>query len=190
MGRFSDINKGPELADAFAKMQAWRAKSKAAKATAYAANRAKPNTARWVRSKGFINPFNVPGAMLYESTIIEATQTITPNRSADAARLLAADYISTPAQLTAGSAIIRLPKFKFAKIICVDRDGASVPKQSRITDIPYKQYVTYAASASFGQNRTTPGDYPTARAAILAAPGYTAFLSQEGSRISILPERS
>jgi hypothetical protein len=190
MARYSDIRKGPELAEAFTKMNVYLGKSRAAKRTAYQANRAKPNSANWVREKGFINPFNTPGTILYETSVIAATQTITPNRAADTARLLAADYVSTPAQLTAGATVIRIPKFRFAKILCTDRDGTGVDRNSRVTDLPYKQYIAYSASASFGQNRTTPGDYPTARAAIIAAPGYTTFLAQEGSRISILPERS
>lgn len=193
MGRFSDINKGPELADAYAKMQIWRAKSRAAKKTDYAAARSKPTTARWNRTEGYVLPFNLMAVTtFYQTQILAAAQTITPDRAVTAARTLAGDFVATPLQLpTTGVGVIRVPKYTFAKIICSDREGTGVNKQSRMTDIPYKQYQTFGASSPIGRDRTAAAtsQFAAVVASIKANAAYTAFIAQEGSRVSIIPER-
>lgn len=193
MARFSDINKGPELADAYAKMQIWRAKSRAAKKTDYAAARSKPTTARWNRIEGYVLPFNLVGVTTYyETKLLDPTQTITPARAATAASTLAGDFVVTPAQLpTTGVGVIRVPRYTFAKILCSDREGTGVNKQSRITDLPYKQYQTFGASSPIGRERTAAAtsQFASVVASIKANSAYTAFIAQEGSRVSIIPER-
>ena len=193
MARFSDINKGPELADAYAKMQIWRAKSRAAKRTDYIASRSKPTTARWQREKGYILPFNSMGVTtFFETMLLDTTQTISPDRAAAAARNLASDFVVTLAQLPGtGVTTFKVPKYTFAKIMCSDRDGTGVQKQSRLTDIPYLQYRTFGASSPIGRNQTAPAtsQFAAVVVSIKANAAYDGFLTQEGSRISIIPER-
>ena len=193
MARFSDINKGPELADAYAKMQIWRAKSRAGKRTDYIASRSKPTTARWQRDKGYVLPFNTMAiTTFYETMILDPTQTIAPDRAVTAARTLASDFVATLAQLPAtGVSTFRVPRYTFAKIMCSDRNGTGVQKQSRITDIPYLQYRTFGASSPIGKDRTAAAasQFAAVVVSIKANAAYDGFLTQEGSRISIIPER-
>lgn len=193
MGR--DIDRGPELNEAYLARNTWRQKSRAAKRTDYAANRATLARAKWNRNTGYVIAFNFESAsLLVEVEILDATQSGTGSNSADTARNLASDYVYTEAQVPTGPPapnLVKLNNFKPAKIITSTRTSQTgVPQESRVTGLPYLQYPTVSASSPIGRNRTTPaGDFGAVRAAIIANAAYAAFKNgAAGNRISILPE--
>lgn len=198
MARYSDIRKGAELNDALIKFRAWDAQTADAKRADYVTAKAKPDAAKWPREDGAVIPFNSTNLLLlFECKILSVAglaggaPVAATDRARDAAVALSADYNLTSSQAGAvtGASRIRVPNYKLAKIICTDREGVGTPgKLSRITNRPYRQYVTFSASSPIGQ-KTAGTNFGVAVNAIKGDAEYTAFMSQEGSRISIIPER-
>lgn len=193
MGRYNDIVRGPELADAYAKYQLWLAKSRAEKKTAYAtvakpaAERVKPN-----RDEVRLLPFATSNAAIQLITLAPtATEQVAQNAIAEVARGLANDLlIATTVAIPTGTTAMRVKGFKFAKVVCTRRtDVAGEVKASRITDIPYLRYRTNTASCPFGRDETRT-NFSAAVAYIQGLPAYETAENEPGERVGFLPERS
>jgi hypothetical protein len=189
MARYSDIKRGAELNDQFVKYKDWLDDTAAAKKASYAAIRAKPVDVTWERENCFILPFSSASTTVYfEAKALTAAQT-SATLSKDAATLaldLSNDYsfdtLASPAES------VKIPGFRFARVIATERTGTNGEKISRISGKPYKQYQTVSASCPFGRtsSQLTLG---TIRAVMLGKAAYKTFVAKPGNRVSIIPER-
>lgn len=192
MARYSDINRAAELADAYAKLQAWRAKTKAQKVAAYDLV-AKPSADRvkTERDDGFIVPFRLDTATLrYEARVVNQTQTGTGNTTANTVRNLVDDrFVLT---IAANEQSIRPPRgFSFAKIIASERtQTVTANSNSRITNLPYKRHRSNNVSCPFGRKAAGLTEvYGDAIAEIKAKPAFNTFENSVGNRIGFVAEQ-
>lgn len=190
MGRYSDINRGPELQDAYEKYQLWLKKTRAEKKTAYKAV-AKPPTDRVKveRVPGYILPFNSNSELVYlETRIIGATQVGAGNIPANLARTLVADRVLETAPTADNKQVTSGRRYQFAKIIVSKRTKtAADEKDSRISGIPYKRHESDNASTAFGRKNASD-NYSLAVKEIKAKAEYTNYVKNVGDRIGFTPE--
>lgn len=189
MARYSDIKRGAELNDQFIKYKDWLDDTPAARKAAYAAIKAKPNDVVWDREMCFILPFSSASTAVHlEAKRLNAAQA-SATLSKDSAVLaldLAGDF--TFDTLAAPAESVRIPGFKFARVIATERTGSNGEKISRISGKAYKQYQTVSASCPFGRtaSQLTLG---TIRAVMFGKAAYKTFVGKPGNRVSIIPER-
>ena len=154
MGRYSDINRGPELNEAYTEYQAWIKKTRAQKQAAYKAV-AKPEADRVKveRIPGYILPFNGTNDKVYLSTrIIAATQQGAGGTVAGTIRGLVSSRVNQTLPETGDPFSLSIPRFQFAKISGTLRtQAATTDSESRITGLPYKRHRSNSASSPFGK---------------------------------------
>lgn len=191
MGRYTDISRGPELQDAYTKYQAWLAKSRKDKKTAYKTV-AKPEVdrVRTERTVGYILPFNSENDNVYlEARIIAATQTGQGASVAGIVRGLVSSRVNETAPTGASDQVFKVPRFDFAKIIASQRTNtATTESDSRITGTPYKRHRSDNVSSPFGRSGTTD-NYSDAVKAIKNDNAFKTFVATTGNRIGFIPEK-
>lgn len=187
--RFGDIQRGPELQDAYNKLDAWRKLPTAQKKAAYAAV-AKPaaDRVKTERVIVWIQPFGASrDGIYYETKIPAAAQAGEGGTEATAVRALIDGRFTAAAPAGATDVIIEMPKFRFAQVRISRKTGEVPNSVSRITGRPYKKIRTNSMSGSFGKN-AAQNDYFAAVKAIKALPAYTNFANTAGNSISFRPE--
>lgn len=206
MARFSDILRGQDLAQAFTNYQQYQAKSRDARSAAHKAARSGGRTTnqKYPRVTGAVKPFNYGNDIVLFDTKLIAVTGAAPGAGAvtsaadDARDLVAAlatnySYTDDEASNLVGAIRIRLPNYKLAKVLATSRTGTPVPKQSRMTDLPYQQYTTYTASTPFGRKEgaaaTVAQNFAEVVKEMKGIAAYKTFLAKEGYRISFIPER-
>lgn len=190
MGRYSDINRGPELNEAYESYQTWLKKSRAQKQTAYKSV-AKPvaDRVKTERVPGYILPFNSDNDKVYiETRIIAATQQGAGSNVANAVRGLATSRVASDLPTTGDVFGINVPKFQFAKIYGTLRTTtATTDSESRITGLPYKRHRSNSCSSPFGRKNATD-TYSNAIKEIKAESGFKSFVQTIGNSIGFSPE--
>lgn len=190
MGRYSDINRGPELNEAYNTYQTWLKKTRAQKQTAYKAVAKAPNDRVKVeRTNGYILPFNGTNDKVYISTrIIAATQQGAGSTVAGTVRDLVSSRVSNTLPTTGDPFSLSIPRFGFAKIYGTLRTTeATSDSESRITGLPYKRHRSNSASSPFGKKDNTD-NYADAINEIKAAAAYKTFVATTGNSIGFSPE--
>lgn len=193
MGRYSDINRGPELKEAYEKMKVWREKSKKEKAALYKANsKPKAKRVKVERVKGYILAFaHNSEKIFYETRILADTQTGVGAATANTARELVEGYFkktlpTTPADIMA----LPRPKYTFAKINFYERtETATEAKESRVTETPYLRHESNNVSCPFGR-KDANDTYTSVIDEIKAIAAYKTFDNGNNgnNRISFTPE--
>jgi hypothetical protein len=190
MGLYSDINRGPELADAYEKLQTWRKKGKAAKQTDYKSV-AKPAADRvsTERTAGYILPFNTDKAGLYlEGRVLATDQQGQGSSTANTARGLIDDRFNDDAPTGNNVTILKIKNYKFAQIILSQRtQTATTESESRKTGIKYKRHRSDNVSGIFGK-KSESDTYADAVREIKAKSSYEKFVATKGNRIGFKPE--
>ena len=190
MGRYGDINRGPELNEAYNSYQTWLKKTRAQKQQAYKTV-AKPvaDRVRVERIKGYILPFNGTNDKVYISArIIADTQQGAGGTVAGTIRGLVADRVNKTLPTTGDPFSLTVPRFEFAKISGTLRtQEATTDSESRITGIPYKRHRSNSASSPFGKKANT-ANYSDAIAEIRNAAAYKTFVQTIGNSIGFSPE--
>lgn len=195
MGRYSDINRGPELKEAFEKLKLWRDKSRKEKAALYKANsKSQEKRVKTERTKGFILAFAHNDIKIhYEGNILADIQTGIGATTANTARELVEEYFKKELPTGAGNdgvMGIRMPKYTFAKIYLYERTlTATEAKESRVTETPYLRHESNNISCPFGR-KDANDTYSSIVKAIKAKPAYETFEKGNNSknRISFTPE--
>lgn len=190
MGRYSDINKGPELAEAYKNLQAYRAKTRAQKQSEY--NTASYGTRyKYDREPQYIQPFS--GLAAKKIYLLVNAPASTVNGEAKAARdatmgsngkrLLEETLsgITNPVK-------VKIPGFKYAKVICTKRSATARTQNSRMTGTKYQQYQVDSGSCPFGQNGTATDNFNDAVTELRLA--LKTFSETPNQSIRIVPERS
>lgn len=187
--RFSDINRGPQLAAEYDALQTWRKLSADAKKAAY--NGVKKTSARVKpeRATAYITPFSALRADIYYiSSVPTATQTGTGDSCATILRALINGRYATTAPTGATDTVIKIPKFRFAHVRASTTVGTPITTaKSRFTQRPYTRISTESMTANFGQN-TTDKDYFAAVKAMRALAAFNTFNDAAGNSISFRPE--
>ncbi|MBD2771380.1 hypothetical protein, partial [Iningainema tapete] len=182
MGRYSDINRGPELQDAYEKYQLWLKKSRKEKKAAYKTV-AKPETDRvkTERTIGYILPFNSENDNVHlETRVIDATQTGQGASTGNIVKGLIDDRFNVAPPTGPTDQVVKVPKYKFAKIIASQRTTtATNESDSRITETPYKRHRSDNVSASFGRKGSSD-NYSEALKEIKAKAAYKTFVAATG----------
>lgn len=191
MGRFSDVERGPELAAEYEKLQLWRKMSKVEKKAAYATNK-KTDTNRVVteRVPAYVIPFSASRPnIFYETFVPAATQTGQGGSLATLLRALANLRFATTAPADATDTIIEMSKFKFAQIRASTNStqATKTTAVSRFTGRPYKLVYKDAMTINFGQ-LAAGDDFYAAVKLMKAKTEYTAFTAVKGNSISFRPE--
>lgn len=198
MGRFSDINRGPELAAAYAARQAYLALPKEQKQAKYKdLNVEKVVSSRAIR---YLNPFGSPKVLFAEVRfpVNDPPASTTTSAGASQQKELASDLVSAittaigariKASIT-GTDILGSPgkKFKPARVVLFQK-GTGTPQvaTSRFTNIKYLRYNNKSVSAPFGMENDTD-NYDKAVKDITA--GCATFLgANAGNRVSFIPQR-
>lgn len=190
MASYRDINRGPELKEAYDNLETWRRKSRAAKQAAYKTV-AKPAAQR-VKSEripGFILPFNLTAADVYlETRILAANQTGVGSATGNLVQGLIDDR--TFADVPAGPAVKSLSgkNYNFAKIIASERtDVAETESESRKTGTPYKRHRSNNVSGVFGK-KNAADTFFAAITEIKGKSAYDTFAEKVGNRIGFYAE--
>lgn len=191
--RFSDINRGPQLAKAYDELQNWRKLDATARKAAY--NAVKKTTAR-VKVEyvtAYIVPFSVNRAdIFYQGKVPAATQVGTGDECSAVVRAAIDTRYKTTAPANATDTLIeKLPQgFVFAKVRATRRVGdPNVNAVSRITKRPYTRISTESVSGSFGQ-ATGATTFEAAKRAIKGITAVETFSNAVGQSIAIIPEQS
>jgi hypothetical protein len=190
MGRYSDINRGPELQDAFEKYQEWLKKSRAAKKADYkTVAKAPANRVKVERTVGYILPFNSSNNNVYlQGRVIAAQQTGQGAGTANTTRELIEDYFKTAAPNGPGEVVFEVENYGFAKIIVSQRtETVTAESASRITGDTYKRHRSDNVSGIFGK-KAAADNYSSAVADIKAKAGFKTFVATTGNRIGFKPE--
>lgn len=186
MGRYSDVNRGPELMEAYTKRQAWLALSKDAKKSAYTAL----NVQRVVikRQEVYIRPFDSTEANL----LLKAKAPIaTSDDPGPMLRTILGNTRVVENADPSNDIILTLKPFQFAKLVATKRTNATgTAARSRITDLPYMRYQSDSASCPFGWTGVATDNFSTAVAAIRSDTAFKAFSGTVGNRIGIVPQKS
>lgn len=196
--KYSDINRGPALNDAYNKLESWRKLDPAAKRNAYNGVK-KPPAERVITERvlAWIQPFGATkDGIYYETRVPAANQTaeggVGGAGQAVATLLLAliAGRFSATAPAGATDVIIEIPKFQFAQVRAAQRTGTANPNAvSRITGRPYTRWRSDSMSANFGKSATQNDFYESVKA-IKALSQYTTFANAKGNTIGFRPEQS
>lgn len=190
MGRYSDINRGPELQDAYEKYQLWLRKTRSEKKAAYkTVSKSAGQRVKVERIPGYILPFNSKSELVYlETRIIAATQTGAGSVPANLARSLVADRVLETAPTADNKQVVSGRRYQFAKIIVSKRTKvATDEKDSRISGIPYLRHESDNASSPFGR-KDASDNYSLAVKEIKAKGEYTNYVKNAGDRIGFTPE--
>ena len=195
MARYSDLKRGPELAQAYTAYQAYLALDRTQKKAKYAALNV--NRVVATRIKGNIAPFGsttllVPMLLPVDSPAPDTTTTPAEAKEADAPLVTLIRGILgnrtnvTPVDL---DAVIEIPKFKAAKLFLTRRtSNTTSDKISRFTNISYKHRQTNTISCPFGKN--AGGDtYDDAVSAIIAHASLKTH-TDAGGKYRIVPQMS
>ncbi|MBD1939094.1 hypothetical protein [Microcoleus sp. FACHB-68] len=162
MARYSDLKRGPELAAAYAKYQAYLALDRPAKKAAYKGL----NVNRLVATRiaAVIFPFGttdlgIPMLVPTDNPAPDVSTTTAESKEADAALITRMKTIlgTRNGQTTVANTVrvLDVPKFKPAKLFLKRVTGtASTEQVSRFTGIPYKRKQTNTLSSPFGKNGT------------------------------------
>ncbi len=168
----------------------WRAKSRAAKQAAYRA--VAKTAAQRVKSErvdGYILPFNSQSANIYlETRVLNTNQTGVGAATAGIVRGLVDTRFKTDISAITAAEQLRVPKFRFAKIIGSERTATvTEPTPSRKTDTPYLRHRSNNISCPFGK-ATVSDNYSAAVEEIKAKPAFKTFESTVGNRIGFTAE--
>lgn len=196
--KYSDINRGPALNDAYNKLESWRKLDPAAKRNAYNGVK-KPAAERVITERvlAWIQPFGATkDGIYYETRVPAANQTaeggVGGAGQAVASLLLAliAGRFSPTAPAGATDVIIEIPKFQFAQVRASQRTGTSNPNAvSRLTGRPYTRWRSESMVANFGKSASQT-DFYAAVKAIKGLSQYTTFANAKGNTIGFRPEQS
>lgn len=191
--RFSDIERGPELAAEYEKLQDWRKLPKAQKKALYTGvKKADTNRVKTERGKAWVIPFGAARTdIFYETRNPIAAQEGQGQALATLLRTLATGRVTEISPTGATATIIEMTKFQFAQIRASTKSTqAAVPTAtSRITGRPYNRVYKDAMSINFGQ-LAAGDDYFTAVKLIKANSAYSTFANVKGNSISFKPEGS
>lgn len=190
MGRYSDINRGPELQDAYEKYQLWLKKPRKDKKAAYKlVAKSEADRVKTERVAGFILPFNSENEKVYlEARIVSNAQTGAGTGTAAVVRGLVSSRVFETMPTGTDIYSLKVRRFQFAKIIASQRTTtATTETDSRITDTPYKRHRSDNVSSPFGRSGGTD-TYSDALQAIKTAAAYKTFVGQRGNRIGFSPE--
>lgn len=183
---FRDINRGPELKIAYDNLRAYEAKSKDQKATLYKNTTKNTKRANHARVPGYILPFDAKAGQFLETRVLKTGQTGLGSNAATVALGLVADQFK--GTLTGTEASLKVKKYKFARIIVVERTAtATTPDKSRFTDNPYLHHTTVSASCPFGATAPTQ-TYAEAVKLITAKAAFGTFEGVPGNSITFDPQ--
>lgn len=190
MGRYGDINRGPELNKAYLERQTWLQKSADQKQAAYKLV-AKPRTARVVpeRVPAYIRPFNLAkNGIFYETRGLATTQTGAGSTLGNTAKTIVGPRVLYDPPTGDTDTIIDIRKYQFARLSITTRTGPLDPDaKSRITGRPYAKYPTDTVSTPFGK-LTADVNYQDAVDEIKDSEGYKTFIAVVGNRAGFTPE--
>lgn len=142
------------------------------------------------RQDGYILPFNTESANVYlETRVLAAAQTGVGAATAGIVRDLVDNRFKTDIATIASAEKLRIPKFRFAKVIASERtDVATEPTLSRKTDTPYLRHRSNNVSCPFGK-ATASDNYAAALEEIKAKSTFESFeKAKAGNRIGFTAE--
>lgn len=196
MSRYSDIKKGPELAQQLTAYQAYLQKTQAQKRADYAAL----NVNRVVASrvKANIRPFGstnllVPVLTVQAGGTPDTSDTPAESRSIDSILVdLLRGALTGRIEVTEAETdnVIGWGKFRAAKLFVGRRDGGTiVERTSRFTGRTYRAAPGNVMSCNFGKSATATDTFEAARTAIKANPALVAFDgAADGNFFRITPQ--
>ncbi|MDZ8082819.1 MAG: hypothetical protein RMX35_27615 [Nostoc sp. DcaGUA01] len=193
MSRYGDIRRAKELTEALEKLRAWEDKTLKEKRAAYKAQRGTSVRVKVIRTKGYVESFELVGRIYLPTKVLSDTQTgsnqaTLANMVREAVqaegRTLAVGF-----ELPAGGVLLDgLSGFRPAKLSITERGEEVTDNASRITDLEYKRYDNKSVSSPFGSKNTGGETYAAAVAAISDIAAIKTFLQQEGNRVTFTPE--
>jgi hypothetical protein len=190
MGRYGDINRGPELNKAYIERQEWLQKTADQKQAEYR-RVSKPRTDRVKpeRVPAYVRPFNVTReGIYYEARGLSPTQTGAGSNVAGVARTIVDRRLIYDAPTAATDTIINVPRYRFAKITLSQRTGnGDENAKSRITGRPYTRYRTDNVSSPFGKLEADV-NYQDAVQELKDTQPYKTFVASAGNSIGFTPE--
>jgi hypothetical protein len=190
MGRYTDIQRGPELNKAYEEYQDWLKKTADQKATAYkGVAKAKTDRVKPEKIPAYLKPFNLTNEnIFYETRGLREAQTGAGANVAGTARTLAGTRIVYASPTGATDVVIYVPRYRFAKITVSQRTGnPDENAKSRITGRPYTRYRTDNVSTPFGK-LDADINYQDVVQTIKAQAAYKNFVAAPGNRIGFTPE--
>lgn len=191
MGKYSDINRGPELNKAYAELNKWRNLTPAQKQAAYR-KVAKPKASRVTTSRveAYIVPYGPEKPTLfYIIRGIDETQSGAGANVATTARTLVGTRVNYVLPIAATDVVIPKPRgFQPAKLIAKARSGAvDDTHESRFTGRTYTYAPTENVSTPFGRITADP-TFDQAVRSIKGADAYKTFVGTAGNTITFVPE--
>lgn len=191
MGRFSDINRGPELNKAYEAMQTWRKKTADQKSAAYkTVAKAQTDRVKAERVPAYVRPFLLSADnVYYECRGLASAQAGAGANVAATARGILGTRILYEAPSGATDTIIdSIRRYRFAKITLSQRTGnADDNAKSRMTGRPYTRYRSDNVSSPFGRTAADV-NYQAAVADLKGTATYRSFIATTGNRIGFTPE--
>jgi hypothetical protein len=190
MGRYNDINRGPELNKAYIERQEWLQKTADQKQAAFKSV-AKPRTDRVKpeRIPAYVRPFNqTRDGIFYECRGLSPTQTGAGSNVAGTARTIVGARIEYDAPSGATDTVIDIKRYRFAKITLSQRTGnGDENAKSRITGRPYTRYRSDNVSSPFGKLGADV-NYQDAVQELMDTAPYKAFVAAVGNQAGFTPE--
>jgi hypothetical protein len=190
MGRYGDINRGPELNKAYIERQEWLQKTADQKQTAFkAVSKARTDRVKPERVPAYVRPFNQTRAgIYYECRGLSPTQTGAGSNVAGTARTIVGARIEYEAPSGATDTVIKISRYRFAKISLSQRTGnGDENAKSRITGRPYTRYRSDSVSSPFGKT-TSDVNYQDAVQELKDTTAYETFVAGPGNRVGFTPE--
>jgi hypothetical protein len=143
---------------------------------------------QWPRELGYIYPFGTQKLALTTKIIGESA-----GDGGGVIRAALANRISNTAPAaTENVSVMRVPKFKFAKVILTMKESegsAGIPRKSRITDLPYTAYKKDSVSCPFGK-KDASDTYEAAADDIRSNANLKTALGKKDTTFYIVPQQS
>lgn len=193
MGRYGDIRRAKELTDALTKLREWEDKTVKEKRAAYKAQRGTSVRVKVIRTKGYVESFELVGRIYLPTKVLSDTQT--GSNQATLANMVR-EAVQTDGRTlavgfelpTGGVLLDGLSGFRPARLSLTERGEEVSDNASRITELEYKRYDNKSVSSPFGSKNTGGETYAAAVAAISDIQAIKTFLLQEGNRVTFTPE--
>jgi hypothetical protein len=193
MTRYGDIRRAKELTDALTKLREWEDKTIKEKRALYKSQRGSSVRVKVIRTKGYIESFELQGRIYLPVKLLSDTQTGSNQTTlANTVReAVQTDTRTHPAGFTlptGGLLLDNLKGYSPARLSLTDRGAEVADSKSRITDLEYKRYDNKSVSSPFGSKAAGSEPYADAVAGISDIAAIKTFLQQEGNRVAFVPE--
>ncbi len=193
MSRYGDIRRAKELAEALTKLREWEDKPLKEKRALYKAQRGSSVRVKVIRTKGYVESFELQGRIYLPVKLLSDTQT---GSNATSLANTVREAVQTDGRTlavgftlpTGGLLLDNLTGYRPARLSLTDRGAEVADNNSRITDLEYKRYDNKSVSSPFGSKSAGSEPYADAVAEISDIAAIKAFAQQEGNRVSFIPE--